>query len=295
MKYWFFLAFATISWGLNFHLAKMMLEDSSAMEAGLWRYVFGVGVLLFFLWGDWPKWSAVKQQLRPLFLVGFIGLFGFNYFFFVGLSKTSAINAALIAGLNPATTLILSKFILKIPISKAQIAGILMALFGVIFLILKGKIFSLLSLQLNEGDAWILLANVVFALHSVWVKQYGGHLSNRHFTFLTNFVCLLGFVFLLPFLEFGSITDYPTQYWVAAMGMGGVGTALAYYFWNKGIAQLGAPQAGIFMNMVPLSAAIFALFFGETIRFYHIVSGLAIISGVLIMQMKGRKRISISK
>lgn len=294
MKYWFFLAFATISWGLNFHLAKMMLEDSSAMEAGLWRYVFGVAVLLFFLWSDWPKWSAVKQQFKPLFLVGFIGLFGFNYFFFVGLSKTSAINAALIAGLNPATTLILSKFILKTAITKAQIAGIIMALFGVIFLILKGNIFSILSLELNEGDVWILVANVVFALHSVWVKQYGGQLSNRHFTFLTNFFCLLGFVIFLPFLEFGKITTYPTQYWVAAIGMGAVGTALAYYFWNKGIAQLGAPQAAIFMNVVPLSAALFALLFGETIQFYHIISGLAIITGVLIMQVKGRKRIRVS-
>lgn len=290
MKYWFYLAFATITWGLNFHLAKIMLEDSSAIEAGLWRYIFGVAVLLFFLWKDWPKWSAVKLQFKPLFLVGFIGLFGFNYFFFIGLSKTSAINAALIAGLNPALTLILSRFILKTQISRGQIGGIAMALFGVIFLILKGQVFSVLQLEFNEGDAWILLSNFVFALHSVWVKQHGGYLSNRHFTFLTNLFCLLGFLLLLPFVNFGNITNYPTQYWVAAIGMGGMGTAIAYFFWNKGIAQLGAPQAGIFMNMVPLSAALFALLFGETIRYYHIVSGLAIISGVILMQLQGRKR-----
>lgn len=289
MKYWFFLAFATISWGLNFHLAKVMLEDSSAIEAGLWRYIFGVGVLLFFLWGDWPKWSAVKQQFKPLFLVGFIGLFGFNYFFFVGLSKTSAVNAALIAGLNPASTLILSRAILKTNITQSQVAGIVIALFGVVFLILKGRIFSFLQLELNEGDAWILLANLVFALHSVWVKQYGGYLSNRHFTFLTNLFCLLGFAFLLPFFEFGNVGSYSMRYWLAALGIGGLGTALAYYFWNRGIGHLGAPQAGIFMNMVPLSAALFALLFGETIRFYHIVSGLAIISGVVLMQLSRRR------
>lgn len=295
MKYWFFLTFATVSWGLNFHLAKVMLDDSSALEAGLWRYMFGVGVLLFFLWGDWPKWSVLKSEWRALLLVGFIGLFGFNYFFFVGLSKTSAINAALIAGLNPASTLLLSKYILKTSITKAQVAGIVMALFGVAFLILKGRIFSLLHLQLNEGDAWILLANIIFALHNVWVKQHSGRLSNRHFTFLTNFFCLLGFVVLIPFLRIGPITTYPPEYWGAAIGMGGVGTALAYYFWNRGIAHLGAPQAGVFMNLVPLSAALFALLFGETIRFYHIISGLVIICGVVIMQLEGRRKVEGKK
>lgn len=288
MKYWFYLTFATVSWGLNFHLAKVMLEDSTALEAGLWRYVFGVAVLLFFLWRDWPRWSAVKAQFWPLFLVGFVGLFGFNYCFFVGLSKTSAINAALIAGLNPATTLLLSRYILKTTISKAQIAGILLALFGVAFLILKGKLFSIFQLKLNEGDVWILAANFIFGLHNVWVKQYGGKISNRHFTFLTNLLCLLGFLLLLPVLEIGSIIAYPLDYWLAAVGMGGVGTALAYYYWNKGIAHVGAPQAGIFMNMVPFSAAIFALLFGETIQVFHLISGVIIVSGVIIMQLKGR-------
>lgn len=288
MKYWFFLTFATVSWGLNFHLAKLMLEDSTALEAGLWRYVFGVGVLLFFLWGDWPRWSAIQKQLGPLFLVGFIGLFGFNYLFFVGLSMTSAINAALIAGLNPATTLLLSRLILKTRITRAQVVGIALALVGVCFLILKGRISSIMRLDLNLGDALILMANIVFALHNVWVKQHGGRLNNRHFTFLTNLFCLLGFVFLLPVLEIGPVATYPRQYWVAAIGMGAVGTALAYYFWNRGIAHLGAPQAGIFMNLVPLSAALFALAFGEIIQFYHIVSGTVIIIGVVIMQLEGR-------
>lgn len=289
MKYWFFLIFATVSWGLNFHLAKIMLQDSSAMEAGLWRYIFGVGVLLTFLWHDWPKWSQIRSQAWPILLIGLIGLFGFNFCFFIGISKTSAINAALIAGLNPATTLLFSRFLLKIPISKAQLAGILLALAGVIFLILKGQLGQIFQLRLNEGDLWMLVANGLFALHHVWVKQYGGVLSNRHFTFLTNLTCLAGFVLLIPFLKIGDIGSYPLIYWLSAIGMGVVGTALAYYYWNKGLARIGAPQAAIFMNMVPFSAALFALLFGEPIHLYHLVSGLVIIGGVVIMQMKGKK------
>lgn len=291
MKYWLYLIFASIAWGLNFHMAKMMLQSTNALEAGLWRYVFGVGVLVFFLRGDWPKWSVIKKQSYPLLLIGFVGLFGFNYCLFVGLTKTTAINAALIAGLTPALTLIASRFILKIRISKPQVLGILLALFGVIVLILKGKFSALWKLEFTEGDAWILLGNSIFALHNVWVKQYGDRMSNRHFTFLTNLICLLGFVLLFPFLEFGAFNNYPNSFWLAAFGMGGIGTALAYYFWNQGIAKVGAPQAGIFLNIIPFAAALFALLFGEKIHWYHLISGVVIITGVIIMQLGGNAKV----
>ncbi|MCB0631198.1 MAG: EamA family transporter [Saprospiraceae bacterium] len=291
MKYWLYLIFASIAWGLNFHLAKVMLQSTNALEAGLWRYVFGVGVLLFFLWGDWPRWSVIRQHIKPLLLIGLAGLFGFNYCLFIGLTKTTAINAALIAGLTPALTLIASRIILKISITQAQIVGILLALFGVMVLILKGKLTSLLRLEFTEGDAWILLGNSIFALHNVWVRQYSDRMSNRHFTFLTNLICLLGFVLILPWLDFGSWSSYPGNFWLAAFGMGGIGTALAYFFWNKGIARVGAPQAGIFLNIIPFAAALFALLFGEQIHLYHLFSGLIIITGVIIMQLRDKQRI----
>jgi drug/metabolite transporter (DMT)-like permease len=291
MKYWLYLIFASVAWGLNFHLAKMMLQSTNALEAGMWRYIFGVAVLSFFLWNDWPKWSGIRQHYKPLLLIGLVGLFGFNYCLFIGLTKTTAINAALIAGLTPALTLIASRIILKIAITKAQVLGIVLALFGVMVLILKGRISALFNLEFTEGDAWILLGNSIFALHNVWVRQYSGRMSNRHFTFLTNLICLLGFILILPLLEFGSIREYPTNFWLAAFGMGGIGTALAYFFWNKGIAKVGAPQAGIFLNIIPFAAALFALLFGERIHLYHLASGMIIISGVIIMQLRDKKRI----
>jgi drug/metabolite transporter (DMT)-like permease len=161
---------------------------------------------------------------------------------------------------------------------------------GVTFLVLKGNVTDLSQVQISTGDLWIFAANVAFALHHVWVKKYAGKLNNRTFTFLTNAVCLLGFVLVIPFQGVGSVTDYPGLYWLAALGMGGLGTALAYIVWNLGIAKVGAPQAGIFMNFVPVSAAIFAVIFGESLHLYHLISGLLVVSGMVIMQGVKRPR-----
>lgn len=285
-----YLLMATTCWGLNFHLAKLMLGTSSAMEAGLWRYVFGVSVLLVVTWRYLPTWQDIRNNLKPLLLIGGIGLFVFNFLFFTGMQYTTAVNASLIVGLNPATTLILASFVLGLPISRRQALGIAIAFLGVVFLVLKGNLTDLSAVEISVGDLWIFAANVAFALHHVWVKKYAGQLNNRTFTFLTNSVCLLGFLLVMPFQGVGAVGDYPGLYWLAALGMGGLGTALAYIVWNLGIAKVGAPQAGIFMNFVPMAAAVFAVIFGESLHLYHLWSGLLVGSGMVIMQgVKGRR------
>src|SRR5690606_12753490 len=128
---------------------------------------------------------------------GFIGLFAFNFFFFLGLVNGSAVNAALIVSLNPALTILLSHKILKTPITKQHLIGIAIAFLGVIYLILKGDINNLLRLHFNMSDILILIANLFFALNHVWVKKYASTISNANFTFLTSVICLLGFVIFI--------------------------------------------------------------------------------------------------
>lgn len=279
---------ATVFWGLNFHLAKIMLEHVAFIEAGFWRYFIGVGILFFMTFQSLRKlkMTEVRKGLKGLLLVGFIGLFGFNFFFFLGLRFTSALNASLIVSLNPASTLLMSYLILKTPISRQQKIGMCIALLGVIYLLVKGEFQQLLHLKLSKGDLLILIGNLIFAVQNVWVKIYGSQFSNLVFTALTNALCLLGFLLLLPFmgLETPPLKQY--DFWLSALGIGFLGTSLAYLFWNKGIMEIGAANAGLFMNIVPLAAALFAILFGEKLEYYHLFSGVLILLGVFYVQKK---------
>ncbi len=286
MKKFFYLIIATIFMGLNFHLAKVILKEVNFIEAGFWRFLFGVVALIVLGYKKLPTLKVIKKNAKGISLTGFIGLFGFNLFLFLGLLHTSAINAALIISLNPALTMLFSARILKTSITRIQIVGVFIAFFGVIYLILKGNISDISSIQINSGDILIFIANIFFALHHVWVKKYGSTISNINFTFLTCLCALIGFALLLPINGMNTITTHTDYFWLAVFGIGCIGTALAYFLWQKGVQIVGADKAGIYMNIVPLSAALFAIFFNESLYIYHAIGGLCIITGLFISNKK---------
>ncbi len=194
MKATFYLIIATIFLGLNFHLAKIILKEVGFIEAGFWRFLFGVGALVLLGFKKSLNLQLITKNIKGISLTGFIGLFGFNIFFFLGLMNSSAVNAALIISLNPALTILFSHKILKTSITKNQLLGILIAFMGVTYVILNGEITNFTSLQFNYGDILILIANIFFALHHVWVKKYGATISNLNFTLLTSTCCLIVFL-----------------------------------------------------------------------------------------------------
>ena len=286
MKASIYLFVTAVLWGLNFHFAKFMLQESSFIEAATWRYLFGVGTLLLIGWMSLRKLRFHQISIKGVMLVGFIGLFGFILFFFKGLEYTQPVNAALIVSLNPMFTIWMSALILKTRITKFHIAGACISLFGVAVLLSQGDLSNLLALQFNRGDILILMGNIIFALHNVWVKQYIGSLSNMNFTILTNILCLIGVLIVLPLDRSGISFDHTTEFWIWSFGIGSLGTALAYLLWNKGISLIGPDRAGIFMNVVPFAAAISGWFLGEQLHLFHLVSGVVIIMGVLLTQIQ---------
>jgi len=292
MKSILLLLTAVFFWALNFYLAKVMMEEVSPNVSAFWRYLFGVLTLFALTYTTLPSWSTIKENLKGIVLVGFVGLFGFIYFFFQGLKYTSEMNGALIISLNPATTLLLAIILQGYKPNMRQIIGVILAFLGVVYLLTKGDIEAIQSIDFNRGDILFLIANLFFALQNVWIKKYSASLGSLSFTALTNFCCLIGFIGLLFFEPVFPVTTLPLKFWAAALGMGVFGTALSYYCWNYGISQIGAARGAIFLNATPLFIAFFAIFFGATLFNYHLVSFLLIISGLLLVQLQGLRQFS---
>ena len=82
-----YFTLTAIFWGLNFHFAKVLLKEVSFIEAGFWRYLFGVIPLFILAYKDLPTVEKIIGNLKGISLVGIVCLFGFNIFFFLGLIK----------------------------------------------------------------------------------------------------------------------------------------------------------------------------------------------------------------
>ena len=286
MKSALFLFTAVLFWALNFHLGKIMMEYVSPNTSAFWRYLFGVIALFLLTVTKFPTKAQIEKNAKGIFLVGFIGLFGFIYFFFQGLKYTSAINGSLIIALNPMTTLIIAAIFQGYKIKIREVIGAIVAFVGVIYLLTAGNINAIFSLQLNYGDLLFFVANILFALHNIWVGKYSKDLGNLTFTMLTSVCCLIGFSVTQLWEPSVDILSLPLPFWLSAMGMGFLGTALAYYCWNYGIIKIGATRGAVFTNAIPLFTAFFAILFGEQIFNFHWVSSFLIIGGLLLVQLK---------
>ncbi|MDW3652771.1 MAG: DMT family transporter [Bacteroidia bacterium] len=284
MKAIIYLLVAAVFWGINFHFAKIMLSEVRFIEAAAWRYIFGVLPLFFLAYKQLPSWTAIRENLKGILLIGIVCLFGFNIFFFIGLKYSSAINGSLIISTAPMLTILFSSSMLKTPLERKHIIGTVISLFGVLYLILKGNLLHFTQLNFSISDILLLVASTLFALQNVWIKKYGAAISNINFTLLTNFLCLLSFLIVLPFVGMEEVSTYSISFWFSAIGIGFFGTAVAYYFWNEGIKISSANQAGIMLNVVPLSTAIFSIILGEELFMYHLISGLLILVGVIVIR-----------
>ena len=287
MKATLYLIIATSLWGLNYHFARLVLSEVDFLEGGFWRYALAVLTLLLVNIKKLPSLATLKENFKGIFYIGAIGLFGFNFFFFKGMQSTTGVNGALIMGLNPAITLLLSSLILKTTIKSKHYIGLTISLLGVLYLLLKGDFGGVTELSFQGGDVLVLISVIFFALHHVWVKKYSSDkVNNQQFTLMSALFCFSCFTVIMPFIPLSDFTDHSATFWVGAIGIGCLGTGLAYLFWNRGVKLAGAHNAGIFVNLVPLSAGISASLFGETLFYYHFISGGVIIFGLIIMQTK---------
>lgn len=85
------------------------------------------------------------------------------------------------------------------------------------------------------------------------------------------------------------VTTHTFHFWMSILGIGCLGTALAYFLWQKGVQVKGADKAGVYMNIIPLSAALFAIFFNEYLGSFHLIGGLFIVTGLLISNNSSSK------
>ena len=279
-------------WGLNFHLLKFMLLSVHFIEAGFWRYLFGVIALTVYLKNSFPKWDTFKKHINGILIVGVIGLFCFNLLLFWGLIYTSSINASLIVSLNPIITIFLAYFFLNSTISHLQLLGGFIGLIGVVYLLSKGDFLNLNQLVFSKGDILVLFAMVLSSFYHIWTKKYSTNISYQHFTFFTNLICLISFTLITPFFVEVHSVNYGVEFWIVSILFGVFGTAITYFLWNKGLNIIGASKAGLFMNIVPLSTAIISVLLGKELTQFHITSGLLIFIGLIVSQMKTRKTAS---
>lgn len=297
--YLMLIGFAVFT-GATFNLAKYSVHYFSVASAAAWR--FGIAALVMVLilgFRKQLKIRSIKNHWKMYILLGIIGIFGFNTFFFLGMKYTSPLNGALIMGTNPLVTALFAYFILKNPITKQKMFGIAFALVGVMLVLTQGSLEIIRTLSISKGDLLILAGNICWALYGVLGRKYlksSSSMETTTYTMVIGSLCLMVLTIFLPSPQPLSYATFSA--WGAILFMALFTSVLGYLWWNKGMAAIGASNTSLFFNLVPVVTMIISIITGSPISLPQIVGTCLVILGVLtafgFLRLKRKQRIPAS-
>lgn len=273
-------------WSGNFVIGRYVHADIHPLQLALFRWLGAAIFMLPVFIGKFSKiMTVLKNNFVILSILSWLGITAFNTLLYVGLQYTTATNALLINSFIPILILVLSYFILKININKKQLTGIIISTLGVIFLILRGDLSTISHLKLNYGDLWIVASSLTWALYSVLVKFKPKDLSDLEFFTTIVYVGLFWLFMIYEMKGFSirqDIVMVKNYIWVFVY-VSLFTSVLSFYFWHKGIHQIGANKTGQFTHLMPLFGSILAyIFLGEKLHLYHIFGASLIGIGIYL-------------
>lgn len=234
--------------------------------------------------------QVIRQEKWHLLVLGALGMWICGAFVYQGGRDTQAINIALIYAMSPVLITVVSANLLREKISTLQRLGLAMCLFGVLLVIGKGNFATFLTLRVNPGDWWILIAAISWAAYSILLKYWPSQLNPA---VRLAAVTAGGLVVLLPFtiveyLVWPLITQ-AKDLWISWRGVGLMFLAavfpgfLAYQSHSFLLKELGpARTSGMLYLGVIYAAGIAWLVLGEPVLWFHWAGAALVLPGVYL-------------
>jgi drug/metabolite transporter (DMT)-like permease len=276
-------------WAGNWVLGRALRDSFDPVSLNFWRWFIALVVLLpFGLRAIAGKGAVIRQHWPILTLLALISVPLFQTMVYQGLRTTTTINAVLMNSSAPVFTIACSWLIDRERATARQIAGMLISLAGIVIIMTSGEPARLLQLELHSGDAWIIAAIPLWALYSVLLKRRPAELGGVALLFV---ITLFGVTMLAPVFIGHAMLNPPRaptlEAALAVLYVGVAASVIAFIFWNRGVAIVGANAAGFTLHLLPAFGTVLAIIFlGEAFRAFHAAGIATILVGVLLATWK---------
>ncbi|HCG7543119.1 EamA family transporter [Vibrio parahaemolyticus] len=281
--------FTVMIWGGNSIVNKMAASTIEPSAMSFYRWFVAMVLLTPFCL---PAVIKQRHVIRPyLTKLAFLALLGMvlnqSLGYYAGLTTTAS-NMALITSLVPLISVFLSVPLLGKSVSMLSIVGGVISLGGLAFMLRHGDVTYFLHQDMTQGDSLMLLAALVYAAYCVLLKRWKMPFNSLTLVYMQGFFSVI----MLTPLWLSSEQLLPSQEALPLIAYAGIAASIfAPLMWVKAIDLIGADSSAMFMNLMPVvSVALASTLLGEEIHVYHIIGGLMVISGVILSQIKVRKK-----
>jgi drug/metabolite transporter (DMT)-like permease len=224
------------------------------------------------------------SDLWPIVLGGAI----FTVHFMVqatGITTTTATNSAWIICISPLAVAVLSYFFLGERIGWRGVTGIAIATGGILLLVSRGRVTDLGWLR-STGDWLIVLSAHTWALYTVVTRNVARRGEPLAVTFgiLLTAAALTAVLFAVT-ADTSRISELSPRGLIALLYLSIPGLALGQWFWQEGVARLGATHAGLYLYLEPIATLALAMpLLGEPFGPVVALGGGLVLAGVYLGQ-----------
>ncbi len=270
-------------WSGNMTINQLTVGTIAPSSIAFLRWLLALVVLTpFVLPQAWQYRATLRREWFKLAVLGLLGMALWQGLAYMAASTTSATNMGILAAMVPLLTVLLSALVLREPPTQGGIFGGVLALVGVAVLLGRGHPLALLELEVSPGDALMVVAAICYALYGVMLKRWPFDLPP--WVLLYGQVCF-AVLLLLPGYLLGPRTPVDSHNVWLILYAGIPASIVTTFLWMRAIRQIGASQASIFINLMPLFSALIAMgFLGEQVAVYHFGGGVLVLAGVIMAQ-----------
>jgi len=275
-------------WGCSFFFIKLGLEGLNPIQVAFGRCLIGATALVIVAKATRTQLPRTASTWRHLLVMAALMNVGPFLLFSYGETQVSSILAGIINGATPLSTLaiILLAFPEEEP-TRSRIVGLLIGFLGVLVVV---GIWN----GLGQGE----LPGVLACIGAICGYGMGYPYGRRHLTGLADGPIslatgqiLAATVILLPVVLLTGVSTGPIHLdtVLGMLGLGALGTGIAYVLNYRIIAAAGSTTASTVTYLTPLVAILVGVaFLGEHLSWNEPLGGLIVILGVAVSQ--GRLR-----
>lgn len=287
---------SNILFGMNYALSKNLMDGTmSPISLNAWRFI--AGAVAFWMLSPLSREKVAPKDLLILLAGAGFGLLLNQISFMQGLSRTSPLDASIIATSVPILTMVLSANFLREPAGWVKTVGVIVGACGAVFLIINSHMDAAGHGDLI-GNLFCVLSCLSFATYLIVTKG----VSKRYAPLtLMKWMFLFAVVLYLPFsIKDVVTTDYTsfTRIDWFSLGFNMIGaTILTYLLMPIGQRRLRPTTLAMYNYVQPLVAALLTIWMGQdNYTFGKGLAALLVFLGVYIVtRSKTRAEVEAEK
>lgn len=280
------LFLAALCWGLAPVATRYLLAYLSPLQLVFLRFLIA-SMLFLPLLAPLRAHRWTFKELAWAVFCGLVSVVGYNVTVAYGLRVIPSGMAGLLVATEPIWIMLLAAFALRERISWTVLTGLLLALAGIALLLGQETFGAAWSVATLSGVLLVLLAALMWSIYTVAVRSLSKELGARASTALTLIIGTLPMFIFWDNHTFSTLARLGSAAWIALALLALGSTVAATTLWNFGVARTTSSQAGLFLYLVPLiSVAGGAFFLREQVSAVTLVSGVLIIAGVVLAQIR---------